>query len=80
MLRQDVLDACTAGQFSVYSIATIDQGISLLTGRAAGTRGDDNQFTTGSVNRLVEDRLKAYAQIRQSFGQRSPATSGNGQL
>jgi lon-related putative ATP-dependent protease len=79
MLRQDVLDACAAGQFSVYPIATIDEGISLLTGRPGGTRGDDRQFIAGSVNRLVEDRLKAYAQIRQSFGQRSSATSANGQ-
>jgi lon-related putative ATP-dependent protease len=79
MLRQDVLDACAGGQFAVYPIATIDEGVALLSGRPAGGRDADGQFAAGSVNRLVEDRLKAYAQIRQSFGQRALATSANGQ-
>ncbi len=78
MLRQDVVDACAAGQFFVYPVATIDEGIALLTGRLAGRREADAQFTDGSVNRLVEERLKAYAQIRQSFGQRSLAGPANG--
>jgi lon-related putative ATP-dependent protease len=71
MVRQDVLDACADRKFSVYPIATIDEGVALLTGRPAGTRVEAGQFAEGSVNRLVEERLKAYARIRQSFGQRS---------
>jgi hypothetical protein len=72
MLRQNVLDACADGKFSVFPIATIDQGIAILTGHPAGTRDESGQFTEGSINRMVEERLKAYARIRQSFGQRSP--------
>jgi lon-related putative ATP-dependent protease len=71
MLRQDVLDACTDGKFSVYPIAAIDEGIALLTGCPAGIRDESGEFAKGSVNRLVEERLRAYARIRQSFGQRS---------
>ena len=41
MLRADVVEACAAGRFAVYPIRTIDQGIELLTGRAAGERGAD---------------------------------------
>lgn len=78
MLRQDVLDACAAGQFSVYPVRTIDEGIALLTGRPAGSREADGQFQAGSVNRLVEDRLKAYAQIFQRFGQRALSASAGG--
>jgi lon-related putative ATP-dependent protease len=77
MLRQDVLEARKAGRFSVYPIATIDDGIALLTGRAAGTRDANGLFSEGTVNRLVENRLKAYAQIRQSFGQHSMPEAGN---
>ena len=40
MLRADVVEACAAGRFAVYPIRTIDQGIQLLTGRAAGERGE----------------------------------------
>ncbi|HUI95757.1 MAG TPA: AAA family ATPase [Xanthobacteraceae bacterium] len=67
MLRRDVIEACAAGQFVVYPIATVDQGIALLTGLAAGMRGDDGRYPAGTINRLVEDRLRAFAQVRRSF-------------
>jgi predicted ATP-dependent protease len=76
MLRQDVRDACAAGQFAIYPIATIDQGIELLTGQKAGARGTDGIFPDGTINRRVEDRLNAYAQIRQSFAASPRDASG----
>ena len=36
MLREDVVEACKRARFAVYPVQTIDQGIGLLTGRAAG--------------------------------------------
>ncbi len=78
MLRRDVIEACAAGQFSVIPIATIDEGIALLTGAAAGARGGAGLYPAGSVNRLVEDRLRAFARIRQSFGQRASAENTEG--
>ena len=57
MLRKDVVEAVAAGKFSIYPVATIDQGIELLTGLSAGTREKDGQFTADSINRRVEDRL-----------------------
>jgi predicted ATP-dependent protease len=68
MLRSDVIEACKSGTFAVYSVGTIDEGIALLSGRPAGERGSDGSYPEGSVNRLVEDRLRAFAQIRQSYG------------
>jgi len=68
MLRRDVIEACAAGKFSIFPIETADQGIELLTGRPAGERGGDALYPLQSVNRLVEDRLHAFARIRQSFG------------
>ena len=55
MLRADVVEACAAGRFAVYPIATIDQGIALLT----GVRAEE-------INRKVEVRLKAFAKVRRS--------------
>ncbi len=69
MLRKDVVEACTQGKFMIYPIQTIDQGIALLTGRPAGERGADGMFPADSINRLVEDRLRAFARIRRSFGE-----------
>lgn len=68
MLRADVVTACADGRFAIYPITTIDQGIALLTGREAGTRGADGVFPDASVNRLAEDRLRQFAQARRSLG------------
>ncbi len=67
MLHKDVIEACAAGQFAVYPVSTIDQGIALLTGRDAGVRDADGQFPVGSVYRLVEDRLRSFAVVRRTF-------------
>ncbi len=68
MLRADVVEACAASRFAVYPVRTIDEGIQLLTGREAGERGGDGRYPAGSVNRLVEDRLAAFAKARRAFG------------
>ena len=67
MLREDVVEACEAGRFHIYPVKTIDEGIALLTGIAAGRRGRNGQFPKGSVNRLAEDRLIQLAEHRRDF-------------
>jgi lon-related putative ATP-dependent protease len=67
MLRQDVVEACAAGRFAVYPITTIDEGIALLTGITAGAREHDGCYPVDSINRRVEDRLRAFANVRRNF-------------
>jgi predicted ATP-dependent protease len=57
MLRQDVVDAVEAGEFAIYPVATIEEGIELLTGMPAGERGEEGRYPEGSFNRRVEDKL-----------------------
>jgi ATP-dependent Lon protease len=38
MLRDDVIDAVIAGKFHIYPVATVEQGIAILTGVKAGAR------------------------------------------
>lgn len=76
MLRRDVVDACAEGRFAVYPVATIDEGIALLTTCAAGERDAAGRYPVGSVNRRVDDRLHAFARIRQSFGAPPAPDSG----
>jgi lon-related putative ATP-dependent protease len=71
MLRKDVIDACAVGRFAVYPIATINEGIALLSGIAAGERGADGAYPPDSVNRRIEDRLRAFASIRRNFSGQS---------
>lgn len=61
MLREDVVEAARAGLFSIHAVATIDEGIALLTGMPAGERDSNGRYAEGTVNRLVEDKLEAYA-------------------
>ena len=68
MLRSDVIDACAAASFAIYPVQTIDQGIALLTVQPAGERGGDGSYAAGSVNRLVEERLKQFAKARKEAG------------
>ena len=61
MLRQDVIHACAQGKFGIYPIVTIDEGIALLTGRAAGRRGAEGAYPSDSINGLIEARLRSFA-------------------
>ncbi|GAB4391458.1 MAG: ATP-binding protein [Kiloniellaceae bacterium] len=67
MLRHDVIEAVAAGRFHIYPVETIDQGIELLTGLPAGRRDSGGSFPEGTINRLVEDRLIAFAEARRRF-------------
>jgi lon-related putative ATP-dependent protease len=67
MLRADVIDAVAAGQFQIYAVETIDQGLEILTGLAAGERDEAGNFPEGSLNQRVEARLVAMAEQLQSF-------------
>jgi lon-related putative ATP-dependent protease len=68
MLRGDIVEAARAGRFHIYAVSTIDEGIALLTGLAAGARQGDGRFPEGSLNHRVEARLVAFAEARRRFG------------
>jgi len=59
MLREDVVQAVSEERFHVHAISTVDEGLALLTGRAAGDRGADGRFPAGSFNAAVEQALEA---------------------
>jgi hypothetical protein len=67
MLRREVVEACKAGRFAIFPVSKINEGIALLTGYPAGERAADGHYPAGSINRRVEDRLRAFANIRRSF-------------
>ncbi|MFN8446358.1 MAG: ATP-binding protein [Caldilineaceae bacterium] len=71
MLRHDVVQAVADGQFHVYTVETIDQGITLLTGVAAGERDNEGSYPEDSINRLVQERLRELAQKRSDFNKPS---------
>lgn len=68
MLRHDVVEAVATGQFHIYPIETIDQGIEILTGLPAGERDETGDFPIGTINQRVEARLITLAEKRLAFG------------
>ncbi|MGD8311924.1 MAG: Lon protease family protein, partial [Gammaproteobacteria bacterium] len=67
MLREDVREAARAGEFGIYAIDSVDDGIELLTGMPAGERDAGGLFPEGSINRLVEDTLIHYSERMRAF-------------
>lgn len=62
MLRSDVVEVIQAGKFHLYPVATVDEGIEILTGAKAGERQPDGTFEDGTVNARVDARLRALAE------------------
>jgi lon-related putative ATP-dependent protease len=67
MLREDVVDAIRQGRFHIWAVASVDEGIEILTGVKAGTRRD-GQWEPGTVNQRADARLLDYAERLKGFG------------
>ncbi len=65
MLKEEVLSAVKNGQFKVYAIKHVDEGIKLLMDINAGTRGLNGKFTKNSLNYIVEEKLLEFSSLSQ---------------
>jgi len=67
MLSRVVVEAVQRRRFHVWAAETVDQGMELLTGLAAGRPRPDGSYPPGSLNRRVADRLAAMAAVLRDF-------------
>jgi predicted ATP-dependent protease len=67
MLRKDVVAAVQEGKFHIYPVQTIDQGIEILTGMPAGEKNPDGTYPPGTVNGLVDQKLRDLAKKMKEF-------------
>lgn len=67
-LRDDVVQAVRDGQFHIYQVRTIDEGMELLTGIPAGEKVN-GKYPEGTINYRVSQRLQELARIYQEFSQ-----------
>ena len=72
MVADEVASAVAAGDFRIWAVEHVDEGIELLTGHPAGARGANGTYPEGSVHRLVEDRLHNYAVRLRDFSPDAP--------
>ncbi len=66
-LPDEIIESVKNGDFHIYAINTIDEGMELLTGVPAGKKNKDGSFPAGSINYLVYEKLKSYAEKSKIF-------------
>ena len=71
LLRLDVVEAVANGDFHVWAVSHVDEGIEVLTGVAAGAPSKNGDWEEGSINRLVDDRLQDLGRRLRDWGKAS---------
>ncbi|MFZ5826474.1 MAG: Lon protease family protein [Bacillota bacterium] len=61
VLSHEVVDAVRAGQFHIWAVGTIEEGIEILTGIPAGERQPDGRYTPDSIFDRVDRRIEQLA-------------------
>jgi Lon-like ATP-dependent protease len=83
-LNSEVLDAISAGSFSVWAVDHVDQGIELLTGITAGEMNEDGTYPEETINFLVNERLEKLSKGIKEFeasgedGEKAEGPDGEG--
>ena len=59
MLKEEVVQAVKDGKFHIYTAETVDEGMEILTGLPAGARKKDGTYAKGTINYMVDKKLKS---------------------
>lgn len=57
MLKDEVVQAVDEGKFHIFPVKTIEEAMLILTGLTCGRRGKNGQYPSGTLYRMVDDRL-----------------------
>lgn len=65
MLDEEVVQAVREGKFHVYAVSSVDEAMEILTGLPAGKRREDGTFEEGTINDLVDRKLRKALELLQ---------------
>jgi predicted ATP-dependent protease len=68
MLDDEVIEAVEKGLFKIYAVKTVDEGIEILTGVKAGKLDENGEYEKGSINYLVQEKLRYYSELSKNYG------------
>lgn len=72
MLKNEVVEAITNGEFHIYPVAHISEGIEILTGFEAGTLDEEGNYPDDSIFGKAKQRLESYVQrsfaLKEKYG------------
>jgi len=77
MLKKEIIEAVKNKKFHIYPIKTIDDGIEILTGKDAGKRNANGKFRKGTINELVDSKLRELAINQKQFGKTQAKKDNN---
>jgi len=60
MLKKEVIDTVKKKKFHIYQVATVEEGIEILTGVPAGKPDKQGNYPKKTVFKKVQDKLKRY--------------------
>lgn len=66
-LSDEIIESVKKGEFSIYAVSTIDEGIEILTNIPAGKKQKDGSYPKGTINYKVVEKLKKYTQIQKDI-------------
>lgn len=62
-LKKEIVTAVERGEFRIFAVKTIEEGIEILTGVPAGEMQEDRDYPEGSVFSLIERKLKEFGKV-----------------
>jgi len=63
MLKEEVINAVKNGQFHIYAINTIEEGIEILTDKKAGSLGENGEYPENTINNLIMKKLRKMVDV-----------------
>lgn len=73
LLDDDVIEAVAAGQFHIYAVDSVQDGIAVLTGQEAGVALEQGGYSAGSVLAEVQSKLQL---LRHGYASNRVQTTG----
>lgn len=71
MLKDDVIEAVREGQFHLYSVQTIEEGIELLTNMPAGTKDEHGVYPPDTIFGRAMAKLEQYQEKLAALNQKT---------
>ena len=56
MLREDVVEACDSGRFSIYAVSTVQEALEVLTGSPAGELDAEGAYPEGTLLQTAQEK------------------------
>lgn len=75
MLNEQVTEAVDKGQFHIWPIQEVEEGLRLLTGLEPGERQEDGSYPEGTFNYILMEQLEAFSRAEETKEEDQPEES-----